>query len=377
MSNLVPVEAVRNTNNNLFTGIKYAFRGRSSQKFLDGRTGDGMNALVTDRNPVGDNLLNWFVYPSDDQFVALRGERSRCYLDGRNRTSNNEAMMTNRNHVGDRVLQWAFESVDGHYALKGRESQKYLDGRNATSDDRVLVNERLPAREFVLQWSYMPTAYKLTAEIVNFKYDAKFNDLSGFTKQSPSFVAWTMSNESHELPLTASPNVRQMRENHNSWSFTQSRERAFVASIEASVSAEFMGIGSSVTSKAQWSTKDTSIESTERRKVDSTEVSMLSSIVIPPRKRVSYSITWSEVNVFIDYTATIRVTGFADRTTRDGNVVSLQRIPPEATKSLIRYAGYEGDIIGVEGDVVTIGIKGVMQANGAVTGHLIMNSTDI
>lgn len=377
MSNLVPVEAVRSTNNKIFTGIKYAFKGRSSQKVLDGRDRDGMNALVTDRNPVGDNLLNWYIYPSDDSFYALRGERSRCYLDGRNRTSNNEAMITNRNPAGDRVLQWSFETVGEYYALKGRESQKYLDGRSATSDSKVLLNERTPDREFVLQWSYIPTSYKLTAEIVNFKYDAKFNDLSKFTKQSPSFVAWTMSNESHELPLTANPNVRQMRENHNSWSFTQSRERAFVSSIEASVSAEFMGIGSSVTSKAEWSTKDTSIESTERRKVDTTEISMLSTITIPPRKIVSYSVTWSEVDVFIDYTATVRVTGFADRTTRDGNTVSLQRIPPEATKSLMRYAGYEGDIIGIDGDVVTIGLKGVMQANGAVSGNLVMNSADI
>ncbi len=275
MSNLVPVEAVRNTNNQIFTGIKYAFKGRASQKILDGRDRDGMNALVTDRNPVGDNLLNWYIYPSDDTFYALRGERSHCYLDGRNRTSDNEVMMTNRNPAGDWVLQWSFETVtSGYYALKGRESQKFLDGREATSNSNVLVSERIPSREFVLQWSYIPTSFKLTAQIVDFKYDA-INDLSKFTKQSPSFVAWTMTNESHELPLTANPNVRQTRENYNSWSFTQSRERAFVSSIEASVSAEFMGIGSSVTSKAEWSTKDTSIESTERRKVDTTEISML------------------------------------------------------------------------------------------------------
>lgn len=377
MSNLIPVEPVRNTNNTLFTGIKYAFKGRASQKHLDGRDKDGMNVLVTDRNPVGDGHLNWYIHPSDESFYALRNERSRCYLDGRNKTSSSEVFVTNRNHSGDRVLQWSFEQVQGFYGIKGRESEKYLDGRNATSDTKVFVTNRPLLNDYVLQWQYIPTAYKLTAQIVNFKYDAKYDDLSKFAKQSPSFVAWTMRNESPDVPLTANPNIRQTRENYNSWSFTQSKERSFVGSIEASVSAEFMGIGSSVTSKAEWSTKDTTIEGTERRLVDTTEISMLSSINIPPKKEVSYAITWSDVQVFIDYTATVRISGFADRTTRDGSTVTLQKIPADATLSLIRHAGYDGNVIGIDGDVVTIGIKGVMEAKGAINGNLVMNSVDI
>lgn len=310
MSQLVAVSPVRNTNDAIFTGIKYAIKGRSSLKWLDGRSDDGMNAMVTGRNPVGDNFLNWYIHPSDDQFYALRNERSRCYLDGRSKESDDHAMMTNRSHFGEDVLQFSFEPVQGFYAIKGRASEKYLDGRNATSTEEVLLNNRSLIDEYVLQWSFMPTAYKLTAKIVDFRYDERYDDLSKFTKQTPSFVVWTMKNESTDIPITANPSIRQTRENYNSWSFTQSKERAFVGSIESTVSAEFEGIGSKVSAKAEWSTKDTNIGSTEKRKVDSTEIAMTSNITIPPRKSVSYAITWSDVDVFIDYTATVRITGF-------------------------------------------------------------------
>lgn len=376
MNDLVPVVGVRNTNDAIFTGIKYAFKGRASEKWLDGRAKDGDNVMVTNRNPVGDNVLNWYIIPAEDKFYTVRGERSRCYLDGRSKTSSKDVYVTNRNPP-DAVLNWTFEPVQGFYAIKGRVSEKYLDGRSTNSSEQVYVADRSPYDDYVLQWNIVPTAYKLNAQIVDFKYDSKFDDLSKFTKQSPSFVAWTMDNESVDIPLTANPAIRQARENHNSWSFTQSKERSFVGSIETNISAAFKGIGGSVTTRAEWSTKDTNIETTEKRKVDTTEITMTSNITIPPKKRVSYTITWSEVDVFMDFTAVVRVTGFADRTNRDGSTVTLQKIPPQATLAIMRYAGYDGEILGLEDDVVNLRIKGVMNAQGALSGNLVMTSTDI
>lgn len=391
MNNLVPVEAVLNTNSNIFTGIKYAFKGRLSQKYLDGRDGEGHAVLVADRSPVDDSLLNWYIYPSDDNCYALRSGKNRCYLDGRDKTSGESgyfgrpklaAMMATRKHVGDRPLQWSFKSAQGHsgyYTLKGRESDKYLNGGSATSDGSVLVSDSTPSSELELQWNCMPVGYKLSAQIEDFKYDAKFDDLQKLAKPSMPFVVWTMENQSKDISVTVNPNIHHTHQNYNSWTFKSSKERSFISSLEhgASVSAEFQGIGSRAGTIAEWSTQDSSIESMEKRKVDTAEISMTSEIEIPPRKRVSFTMTWSEVDVSVDYTATVRVTGFADRAKLDGNTATLQRIPPEATLAIMRLTGYDGEIVGIVNDVVTLRIKGVMHAKGAVNGVIMMSSKDI
>lgn len=59
-----------------------------------------------------------------------------------------------------------------------------------------------------------------------------------------------MENQSQSL-LNANPAIRQTRENYNSWSFTQSKERSFVRSIEAIVTADIFGIKNRVTEGLQ------------------------------------------------------------------------------------------------------------------------------
>ena len=86
------------------TGVKYNLKSVSSSGYLDGRSKVGVEALVTDRDPYGDQFLQWKIRMVDGNYT-LKSVSSGGYLDGRSKVGV-EALVTNREPAGDQFLQW-------------------------------------------------------------------------------------------------------------------------------------------------------------------------------------------------------------------------------------------------------------------------------
>jgi hypothetical protein len=57
---------------------------------------------MTDRNPIGDNFLHWYVISVGGGYFALKSVSSGKYLDGRG--SEEEPLMTDRDPKEDKYL---------------------------------------------------------------------------------------------------------------------------------------------------------------------------------------------------------------------------------------------------------------------------------
>jgi len=367
---LIPNKFVIGTNKKVVTGIKYALKSRSSGRYLDGR-GDESEAILTNRNPVGDNYLSWFVVPTDGSLYALRSKSSNRYLDGRDNQS--EAILTNRNPICDPYLQWTInETPDSYYSLKSQSSHRYLDGRG--DETQAILTNRNPVGDAYLNWSFIPTAYKFTAEIEDFKYQPMVQDLNSIAK-SVSVFAWAHDNKTSRTE-TLHPSITLSKQNENFWTFTESHERNFFNRLDVKVSAGFFGIKGKAHNTTEWTNRDKSLEETMKRNVDTTDCSLPIDIPVPPRKRVEYMINWREVDAQIPFTATVKVKGFADRLRKNGTVAEMAQVDGEGLLALLRYAGYTGEL-SQDGKTALAKIKGTLQAKGAVMGNSSSTEKDL
>ena len=381
--NLIPVNSIQGTSGRIFTGIKYALLSRSSKKYLDAGDENGTKAVVTAGDPKENFYLNWFLYPIDSKFVAIRSVPRKCYLDGRSSSGDNIVLTWNRDPKsdGEGFLLWSLQPVNEFYALNRKISNKYIDGRRLDGANNIIVVNRNPVGDPHLHWSFVPINYNFISNIMNFKYAKKYEDLSAFAKTSNSKVLWEMENESNDIPYDANPSFSGSLENYNSWSFKESEERTFVEGVErgleVGIEAKFLSSSASLKNTHQWTSANTSITETATSKMDTTTISVSTSITIPPRTKVSYFIAWKYFDVYIDFNATVHITGFSDRIDEDGGLKPGIKVPPECAIALMHVAGYNGEIIGVVGDEVLLRIRGTNHVTGAITGKVVVNSVKI
>jgi hypothetical protein len=83
---------------------------------------------LTNRNPVGDNYLQWFLIRQPSGAYAVKSISSGGgFLDGRNpeHVGGPNLFLTNRNPAGDKYLHWIVLRIDGHYAFKSVSSGEF------------------------------------------------------------------------------------------------------------------------------------------------------------------------------------------------------------------------------------------------------------
>jgi hypothetical protein len=161
-----------------------------------------------------------------------------------------------------------------------------------------------------------------------------------------------------------------LRQNENSWSFTKSHETKFFNKLDCKVSAVVAGVKASVQNTTEWTTTDKTLEETKKHNVDITEVSLITDITIKPRTRAFYTINWREVDASIPFTATVKVKGLADRLKKDGSVKSMAVVDSEGVLALLKHSGYEGEIIGTDGESTLARISGTLKVTGAISGKM-------
>eukprot|EP01084_Bolivina_argentea_P135704 239087_1 len=156
----VSLDEIENDDMTLITSVLdgsgntvYGIKSVSSGNYLDGRGGEE-NPLMTNRNPKGDEYLNWILIKVNVGY-AIKSVSSGKYFDGRNGESN--PLMTLREPMNDKFVQWTFSSTNGganNMAIQSVSSGKYLDGRGGEQDP--LLTDRDPMNDKFLQWIFVP-----------------------------------------------------------------------------------------------------------------------------------------------------------------------------------------------------------------------------
>jgi hypothetical protein len=85
--------------------VPVAFKSRSSDCYLDGRSKDGSAVLMTNQNPNDDQYLHWRIESEQAGIYCIRSISSNCYLDGRD-ASGKDVLVSNRYPFNDPNLQW-------------------------------------------------------------------------------------------------------------------------------------------------------------------------------------------------------------------------------------------------------------------------------
>jgi hypothetical protein len=225
--------------------------------------------------------------------------------------------------------------------------------------------------------------YRFSALIQDFVYEAKDDDLTSIP--SGGSVVWDLDNNG-DLNQTVTATIRRQRENYNSWSFSESHERTFLQRIEKNrdivkVLAKIFRVsaagsqGTSITK--EWSTNETRIEETRREEVDITEVSLAAQITIPPKTRATYKVIWHEVNERVPFKATVKISGLADRSRKSGAIEPMAQVDKDAIMYFLEESGFDGKIVGEEGNFVLAEIKGFIEINGAIKGQLVLDFKEL
>ena len=64
-----------------------------------------------------------------DGYWAIRSVSSGCYLDGR--ANEEEVLVSDRNPEGDQFLNWSVVNLgDGSFSFQSRSNGRFLDGRD-------------------------------------------------------------------------------------------------------------------------------------------------------------------------------------------------------------------------------------------------------
>ncbi|CAG8482169.1 11844_t:CDS:2 [Racocetra fulgida] len=213
-------------------------------------------------------------------------------------------------------------------------------------------------------WKFEIADYQLKAEIEDFKYDKKINDLESYATRD-SFSIFTSRNQSHgcnKIGITLSEKMQ----NITSWSFNKSKKIAFLDKLDVDIKAEYAGVRGNLPEIIKWDNKTTSLETTKKIQLDETKVSGKYSVEIKKKDDVEVKIIWHKVNLDIQFTATAKIRGFSDRLRKNGSVAKMEQADANATLCFLKNSGFEGTIIGTEGKNVLVEITGNVKIQGAL-----------
>ncbi|RIB07685.1 hypothetical protein C2G38_411625 [Gigaspora rosea] len=237
---------------NITTGIPCKFI--NDGHYLD-NGGGGYGSYVRlignsyDRNDSNYARQIWFLEESKNYGEYIISS-DRNYLDTFGGGHESEVRVSNRNHYDNpdyKRQRWTFSTqviseTNEEVQIQSLSNKCYLDnwGVYSTVHFSKYLNE--PSDIFYSRqlWKFEIADYKLKAEIENFKYDKKINDLDSYTTKVSS-VIFTSRNQSCSNPWKTEIILSEKTSNITSWSFNKSKELTFLDKLDEDVKAEHGG----------------------------------------------------------------------------------------------------------------------------------------
>ncbi|CAG8464863.1 18091_t:CDS:2 [Racocetra fulgida] len=300
------------------------------------------------------------------------------YLDTFGGKNESECCMSYENHRNSHTYYsrqlWSFlnqnETESKQVQIKSLSNKCYLDswgGNGKYSNVRLCSYCNKPSeKNYPRQlWEIEIADYKLKAEIEDFKYDKKINNLKSYATKVSSTI-FTSRNQSHSGPCKVEINLSEKAHNITSWSFNKSKEITFLDELDVDIKAEYAGVKGNLPEIIKWDNKITSSETIKKIQLDETNVSGKYSMEIQNKEEVEVKIIWHKINLDVQFTATAKIKGFSDRLRKNGSVAKMEQTDANATLCFLKNSGFEGTIIGTEGKNVLVEITGNVNIQGAV-----------
>ncbi|CAG8658178.1 498_t:CDS:1, partial [Dentiscutata heterogama] len=296
------------------------------------------------------------------------------YLDTFDGGHESESRMSCKNHHDSpwysRQL-WSFlnqnDSEPEKVQIQNHSNKCYLDNWGVYSTVRFSsylnsLNDPLYSRQ---QWKFELADYELKAEIENFKYDKKINDLDSYTTKVSSII-YTSRNKSYSSPWKTEITLSEKTPNITSWSFNKSEEITFLNKLDVYIKAEYAGVKGNSHEIITWDNKTTSLEAIKKLKLDETNISGKYSIKIQKEEEIVVKIIWHKINLDIPFTATAKIKGFSDRLRKNGTIAKMEQVDVNAVIAFLRNSGFKGKIIGTKEKNVLVKISGNVNIQGAL-----------
>jgi hypothetical protein len=225
-------------------------------------------------------------------------------------------------------------------------------------------------------FSFSLSDYKLKAQIQDFDYGSLIYNLNSIA-QDVSAVVWSASNYRFENSVVHHPQINQRVINSSSWSFSRNNETSFYNKLDVNISASILSFSGGTAFTKTWENKTTSLEETKKAQLDETVVTLISDITVRPRKRMEYILTWKKVEADIPFTATVLLTGFADRLKKNGSIAKMAQVDGECVKTMLNQSGFRGNVITIQGNTVFARITGSVHVSGAIRGTIDTHEFDL
>ncbi|CAG8571629.1 18089_t:CDS:1 [Gigaspora margarita] len=379
MDDLIPnniVHVIGGKNLNITTGIPCKIINEGH--YLD-NGGEGYGSYIKlfansyDRNDYNYTRQIWFL--EESKYGEYRISSDRNYLDTFDGGHGSEVRVSSRNHddYPDKKRQlWTFSTqivseTEVVVQIQNLSNKCYLDnwGGYSTVHFSEYLNE--PNDPFYSRqlWKFEIADYKLKAEIENFKYDKKINDLDSYTTKVSS-VIFTSRNQSCSNPWKTEITLSEKTPNITSWSFNKSEELTFLDKLDVDVKAEYAGVKGTFHEIIKWNNKATSLETTKKLKLDETNISGKYSIEIQNKEEVEVKIIWHKINLDIQFTAMAKIKGFSDRLRKNGTIAKMEQVDANALSIFLENSGFKGKIAAMEENNVLVEITGNVNIQGAL-----------
>ncbi|CAG8464879.1 18092_t:CDS:2 [Racocetra fulgida] len=327
-----------------------------------------------DRNDPNYSRQIWFIVESTN-FGKYRISSNGNYLDTFGGANASECRMSYENHCDNPYYSrqlWTFLnqniSESEKVQIQNLSNKCYLDNwANQYSIVRFSSYFNKPTDSFYSRqlWKFEIADYKLKAEIEAFKYDKKINNLDSYATKVSSTI-FASRNQSHSGSCKIELTLSEKTHNITTWSFNKSKEITFLNKLDVDIKAEYAGVKGNLPEVIEWDNKTTSLETIKKIKLDETNVSGKYSIVIQNKEEVEVKIIWHKINLDIQFTATAKIKGFSDRLRKNGSIAKMEQVDVNALLCFLSNSGFEGTIIGTEGNNILAEITGNVNIQGAL-----------
>ncbi|CAG8666558.1 18861_t:CDS:2, partial [Racocetra persica] len=337
-----------------------------------------------DRNDPNYSNQIWFIVESSN-FGKYRISSNGNYLDTFGGENASECRMSYENHCDNPYYSrqlWTFlnQNISEYekVQIQNLSNKCYLDNwANQYSIVRFSSYFNKPTDSFYSRqlWKFEIADYKLVAEIKAFKYDKKINDLDSYTTKVSSTI-FASRNQSHSGSCKIELTLSEKTHNITSWSFNKSKEIAFLNKLDVDIKAEYAGVKGNLPEVIEWDNQTKSLETIKKIKLDETNVSGKYSMEIQNKEEVEVKIIWHKINLDVQFTATTKIKGFSDRLRKNGSIAKMEQVDINAVLCFLSNSGFEGTIIGAEGNNVLVEITGNVNIQGALKYEIEKSSDD-
>jgi hypothetical protein len=250
----------------------------------------------------------------------------------------------------------------------------YTDQKSASGHYMQLASQSLP--NFSLNgawrkdalWKFWPSNYKIFSSIEEFHYINPLENINRNKLDIDLINAMVFRNDGN---VTLQQTISETRQTTNtySWSFQENKALRFSnkLTVTAKASASFLGLISAqakATNVFEWGWQKNTQENLAKVVTENKTHQIKQTITVPPYTRVKAQslIKWVN-NATIPFTATLKMTGFADRIKNDGSVVPSAGVKAEVLKHFLLLEDYQGRIIRETAEALYVEVKGTLTVN--------------